>query len=217
MHKSVIQIIRGQVPGSIGIYRITEYVEKNNILLECETGRISEPASERTSHEARKAWETSEHKPELHWESSLLFMYPTCGFRLFKAACPPSAWGCTPHDGHRGQKLVAMASTYIGAIIWKVMFFIWGHLGGCNRNFPKRLMTGISPKEVLVCGEPVRSCLSLGLPQRQTENSLIIEQLGAKKKRQMEAEDTQSSGLEWSFANKHLWKNSVGEMCPEFW
>lgn len=65
VHKSVIQIIRGQVPGSIGIYRITEYVEKNNILPECETGRISEPASERTSHEARKAWETSEHKPEL--------------------------------------------------------------------------------------------------------------------------------------------------------
>lgn len=57
-------------------------------------------------------------------------------------------------------------------------------------------MTGISPKEVLVCAEPVRSCLSLGLPQRQTENSLIIEQLGAKKKRQMEAEDTQSTGLE---------------------
>ena len=57
-------------------------------------------------------------------------------------------------------------------------------------------MTGISPKEVLVCAEPVRSCLSLGLPQRQMENSLIIEQLGAKKKRQMEAEDTQSAGLE---------------------
>lgn len=55
------------------------------------------------------------------------------------------------------------------------------------------------------------------LPQRQTENSLIIEQLGAKKKRQMEAEDTQSTGLKWSFANKHLWKNSVGEMCPKFW
>ena len=144
-------------------------------------------------------------------------MYPTCGFHLLKAVCPLSAWGCTPHGGHRGQKLVAMASTYRGAIIWKVMFFIWGHLGGCNRNFPRRLMTGISPKEVLVCAEPVRSCLSLGLPQRQTENSLIIEQLGAKKKRQMEAEDTQSTGLEWSFANKHLWKNSVGEMCPKFW
>ena len=217
VNKSVTQIKRGQVPGSIGIYRITGSVEIAWVLLECETGRISEPAPERTCHEARKAWETGEHQPELRWESSLPFMYPSGGFHLLKAVCPPGAWGCTPHGGHREEKLVAMASAYRGAIIWKVMFLIWGHLGGCNRNFPRRLMTGISPKEVLVCGEPVRSCLSLGLLQRQTENSLIIQQLGAKKKRQMEAEDTQSSGLQWSFGNTHLWKNSVGEMCPKFW
>ena len=31
VHKSVIQIIRGHIPGSIGIYRITESVEKNNM------------------------------------------------------------------------------------------------------------------------------------------------------------------------------------------
>lgn len=57
-------------------------------------------------------------------------------------------------------------------------------------------MTRIPPEEAVVCGEPVRSYLPLGSPQKQTENSLIIEQLGTKKKGQMEAEDTQSAGLE---------------------
>lgn len=64
-------------------------------------------------------------------------------------------------------------------------------------------MTKIPPEEAPVWRESVRSYLLLRSPQKQTENSLVIEHLSAKKKRQIE-EDAQSAGLEQCSANKSL-------------
>lgn len=153
-------------------------------LLQCGTGKISGLAPGRMSHETRKAWETNEDKAELGWETlSLLLMHPRCS-SYPNSYASHSAWGCMPWDGHREGKLVAMASTHRGAIVWKEKFFIWRHLGGCHRRFPRRLTTKIPPKEALVLGKPARSSLFLGSLQMQTENSRMIDHLGAKKKRQ---------------------------------
>ena len=93
---------------------------------------------------------------------------------------------------------------------------IWGHSEGSNRKFPRRLTRRISPKEAPVWGQPVRSYLSLGSAQKESENSPMVRHLRGEKKRQVEARAAQSDGSKGSSADKIFQKNSVGKMHSKF-